>query len=75
MAHRTSLSVPRGKTFFLPLLAGLAASSALTGCATIKVQAPDKPIEINLNINIKQELLVKLDREIDDLIANNPDIF
>lgn len=44
-------------------------------CATVKVEAPDKPIEINLNIKIEQELRIKLDREIDELIENNPDIF
>ena len=45
------------------------------GCATVKVQAPDKPIEINLNVKIEQEVRIKLDREIEDLIENNPDIF
>ena len=44
-------------------------------CATVKIEAPDKPIEINLNVNIKQEVLIKMDKEIQDLIANNPDIF
>ncbi|MGV6801642.1 MAG: YnbE family lipoprotein [bacterium] len=56
----------------------LAISTLLIGtlaCATVKVEAPDKPIEINLNIKIEQELRIKLDREIDDLIAENPDIF
>lgn len=48
---------------------------AIAACATVKVEAPDKPIEINLNVNIKQEVLIKMDKEIQDLIANNPDIF
>ena len=48
---------------------------AISACATVKVQAPDKPIEINMNINIKQEVLIKIDQEVADLIANNPDIF
>ena len=48
---------------------------ALVACATVKVEAPDKPIEINLNVNIRQEVLIKMDKEIEDLIANNPDIF
>lgn len=49
--------------------------AAVGACATVKVEAPDKPIEINLNVNIKQEVLIKMDKEIQDLIANNPDIF
>ncbi len=45
------------------------------GCATVKVEAPDEPIEINLNVKIEQEVRIKLDREIEDLIDGNPDIF
>ena len=57
------------------LLLFLAAPALLAACATVKVQAPDKPIEINLNVKIEQELRVKLDRDVEDLIDNNPDIF
>jgi len=45
------------------------------GCATVKVEAPDKPIEINLNVNITQEVRVKIEREVEELIASNPDLF
>lgn len=45
----------------------------LGGC--INIAAPDKPIEINLNINVKQEVVVKLQKDADDLIANNPELF
>ncbi|MFN3960821.1 MAG: YnbE family lipoprotein [Parvularculaceae bacterium] len=48
---------------------------ALSACVTAKIQAPDKPIEINLNVRIDQEVRIKLDKEVEDLIANNPDIF
>jgi hypothetical protein len=53
----------------------LAVVAALGACATVKVQAPDEPIEINLNVKIDQEVRVRLDREVEDLIASNPDIF
>jgi hypothetical protein len=46
---------------------------ALGGCVTVK--APDKPIEINLNINVKQEVVVSLKKDAEDFIANNPDLF
>lgn len=48
-------------------------SLALSGCVTVK--APDKPIEINLNINVKQEVVVSLKKDAEDFIANNPDLF
>lgn len=56
-------------------LAGVLAAALLAGCTTVTLQGGDKPIEVNLNVKIDQEVRVKLDREIEDLIAENPDIF
>lgn len=54
----------------------MVAISAGAGCTpTVKVEAPDKPITINLNVKIDQEVRVKLDKEIETLIADNPGIF
>ena len=51
----------------------LAAGVACTGC--IQLRAPDKPIEINLNVNIKQEVVVRLEKDVADLIKKNPAVF
>ncbi len=51
----------------LGLLTGLA------GC--IQLKAPDKPIEINLNVNIRQEVVVRLEKDVADLIKKNPAVF
>lgn len=52
------------------------AAASMAGCThTIKLEAPDKPIAINLDVNIKQEVIVRLDREVQDLIKQNPAIF
>ena len=60
--------------YHIPAFAILIA--ALGGCSpTVKVQAPDKPIVINLNVNIKQEVRIKIEREVEDAIKDNPDIF
>lgn len=49
---------------------------ALAACQpTVKVEAPDKPIVINLNIRIEQEVRVKVDREVEDLLKKQPDLF
>lgn len=56
------------------LFAG-AASLAAACTPTVKVQAPDKPIEINLNVKIDQTVRVILDKEVEELIADNPDLF
>jgi hypothetical protein len=51
----------------------LGATAATAGC--VNVTAPDKPIEINLNINVTQEVVYRLDGEAKALIQQNPGIF
>ena len=58
------------------LLAGLAMIGmgvGLAGC--VSVNAPDKPIVIELNINIKQEVIYRLAEDAGNTIEENPDIF
>ena len=55
------------------LALGVAALLPLGGC--ISVKTPEKPIEINLNVDIKQEVAVKLQRDVDALIKSNPEAF
>jgi hypothetical protein len=48
-------------------------AALLGGCVTVK--APDKPIEINLNVNIRQEVVYSLKQDANDLITDNPELF
>ena len=57
----------------ITLIAAAALALPLAGCITVK--APDKPIEINLNVAIKQEVLVRLQPEVQQLINENPQAF
>ena len=52
------------------LLAGL---GLLGGC--INVKAPDKPIVIELNVNIRQEVVYRLAQDAENTIQSNPEIF
>ncbi|HEV2748169.1 MAG TPA: YnbE family lipoprotein [Allosphingosinicella sp.] len=45
----------------------------LAGC--VQVSAPDKPIEINLNINIRQQVVVSLQKDVRELIEKEPGVF
>jgi len=45
----------------------------LAGC--IQVKAPDKPIEINLNVNIRQEVVVSLRDDVKNLDKQYPGVF
>ena len=53
---------------FMPLMA-----SVLSGC--VQVTAPDKPIVINLNIAIRQEILYKLSAPSKKVIEENPGVY
>jgi hypothetical protein len=55
----------------------LALLSFLTAACTptVKVEAPDKPIEINMNIKIEQEVRVKVEKDLEDMFANDPELF
>jgi len=55
------------------LAVGIAAALPLTGCITVK--APEKPIDINLNVNISQQVVVRLQPEVQQMIQQNPDAF
>ena len=47
----------------------------LIGCTpTVKVST-DEPITINLNVNIKHEILVKIDKDLDDLFDEDSELF
>ncbi|RYH14180.1 MAG: YnbE family lipoprotein [Alphaproteobacteria bacterium] len=61
------------KTVLAPLGGLTIAIAMLPGC--IQIAAPEKPIEINLNVNVKQEVVVRLQKDAEDLIANNPELF
>ena len=57
----------------LQLACGSPLALPLMGC--ISVSPPDKPIEINLNVTIQQEVLVRLQRDVEQLIEQNPEAF
>ncbi len=52
---------------------GMVAATALGGC--IQVTAPEKPIEINLNVNIRQEVVVSLRDDVKNLDKQYPGVF
>ncbi len=62
-----------------PWLTGLVFGTGallLLGCEpTVKLEAPEEPIVINLNVKIEQEVRVRIEESAERDIATNPDIF
>ena len=53
----------------------LSAFFAASCTPTVKVEPPDKPIVINLNVKIEQEVRVKVEDDTKALIKKRPDLF
>ncbi len=62
------------RTLALPAVALL--SWLLAACApTVRIEAPEKPIEINMTPNIKHEILVKVEKDVQQLFDSNAGLF
>lgn len=74
-----TLSRDRSRPFSGTISAPLAILSTaliLLGCSpTVKVEAPDKPIEINLNVRIQQEVRIKVERDVETLLQTEDGLF
>lgn len=59
-----------------PQLLTLASVLLMAACSpSVKMQAPEKPIEINMNVKIEHEIRVKVERDIEQMLEENQDLF
>lgn len=48
----------------------------LAGCSpSVKLEAPEKPIEINMNVKIEHEIHLKVEKDVDELISSQKGLF
>lgn len=60
------------KSILLPLVG----MSLLTACEPrVQIEAPKKPIVINLNVKIEHEVRVKVERDVEDLLKKEKGLF
>ncbi|MBL8657534.1 MAG: YnbE family lipoprotein [Altererythrobacter sp.] len=62
-----------GRRSFIP--SSLASATALLAGGCVTVKAPEKPIVIELNVNIRQEVIYRLAADAKNTVENNQDIF
>ncbi len=49
---------------------------SVAGCTpTVKVEPPDKPITINLNVKIQHEIRVKIEKDLDNVLSKDSGLF
>ena len=70
-----TLNIDGGRTISAVLKGKVLAAMVLATGACVNVSAPDKPIVINLNISVTQEVVYRLDSEAKSLIKQNPGMF
>ncbi len=63
------------RNLFTVLTAAMISSLVIACTPQIQMQAPDKPIVINLNVKIEHEVRVKVEKDIDQALSNNPGLF
>ena len=55
----------------------LLSTVGLSGCTThrVEVEAPDKPITINLNVKIDHEVRIKVEKELEQVLSEDSGLF
>ena len=62
------------RTFPLLSLARLAL--LLSACSpVVRIEAPEKPIEINMTVNIKHEIMIKVEKDVKQLFESDKGLF
>jgi hypothetical protein len=64
-----SRSMAQGFGLMLTILVSVACTP------TVQVAMPNEPININLNVKIQHEILIKVDKELDELISDSSGLF
>ena len=54
---------------------GVFSLAACAPKATVEVKPPEEPIVINLNVKIEHEIRVKVDKDLDQLFAEDEELF
>jgi hypothetical protein len=58
------------------VLALLAGTTLLVACThKVQLEAPEKPITINLNVKIEHEIKVKVDKDLDQMFSKESGLF
>lgn len=76
MTEKQELRERRSPPAALTGLAALAAGGLIAACTpTVKMEAPDKPITVNLNVKLDADVRVRLEEQAREDIQENQDIF
>ena len=59
-----------------PLLSLASLTLLLSACSpVVRIEAPEKPIEINMTVNIKHEIMIKVEKDVKQLFESDKGLF
>lgn len=59
-----------------PIIALLAGATLLAACShKVQLEAPEKPITINLNVKIEHEIRVKVEKDLEQVLSKESGLF
>ena len=73
MFKRGVLDIGEIMKLTLPLIVVLSFVAACN--PTVKVEAPEKPIEINLNVKIEHHIRLQVDEDLEELFSEESGVF
>ena len=60
----------------IPLLSLASLALLLSACSpVVRIEAPEKPIEINMTVNIKHEIMIKVEKDVKQLFESDKGLF
>ncbi len=63
-------------TFTNKIILIAALLALVAGCTpTVKIEPPEKPITINLNVKIEHAIRVQIDKDLEDLFSDDSELF
>jgi YnbE-like lipoprotein len=63
------------RTAFCGVCAAIALATSVGCTPKVQVEAPKEPITINMNIKIEHEIRVKVDKDLDQLLEKDKELF
>lgn len=58
------------------ILAFTLGTASISACTpSVQVALPNEPININLNVKIQHEILIKIDKQLDDMFSESSGLF
>ena len=73
--HAVTRNLPDIRAFLLVSLMAATVFVTLPACTPTVKFATDKPIEVNLNVNIKHEIRVKVDKDLESVLSKDSGLF